>query len=369
MIIDILLIFASTIISTIGIIYLYLNRENFGSLLSTILNMLIYLFLGIFFFSTYYLSTQSNLAENISLVLWYFSIIFWVFSISILSIVQRFMIKLEGNVILLTLFYSLLLGIILGLNFLSDSFEIRLSGGYYKFEFHNFLLLTSILTYNFMVFGLLWYNLLRNFSKIRDKKSKALLGILTFQFSFLIALYSIYIGTQSIVFRDLLIAIYLIGAVFASYTIIKKPTLFIELTNKIYDFIIFHKSGILLYSYNFKTGQETDESLLKGSILIGINHILSSFINKKDQLNLIKMKSRDIILEYDNNLGFALLLTADQKNPFIDKAVNNFMKKFTFLNGEKLKNLNGLIDISEFGNATELILEYFNPFILKRKKI
>ncbi|MCK4480057.1 MAG: hypothetical protein KAV01_05985, partial [Candidatus Lokiarchaeota archaeon] len=142
--------------------------------------------------------------------------------------------------------------------------------------------------------------------------------------------------------------------------------LFIELTNKIHDFIIFHRSGILLYSYNFETGQETDESLLKGSILIGINHILSNFIDKKDQLNLIKMKNRDIILEYDNTHGYALLLTANHKNKFIDKAVNSFMTKFTSLNGEKLKNLNGLIDVSEFRNAKEIIIENFEPFIKKK---
>jgi len=150
-----------------------------------------------------------------------------------------------------------------------------------------------------------------------------------------------------------------------SYYLIKSPALFIELTNKIYDFIIFHRSGILLYSYNFDTGEETDESLLKGSILIGINHILSNFINKKDQLGLIKMQNRDIIFEYDNNHGYALLLTINHKNSFIDKAVNKFMKKFTDLNREKLKNLTGLIDASEFRNAKDIITEFFEPFIVK----
>ncbi|NVM37321.1 MAG: hypothetical protein HWN81_17125 [Candidatus Lokiarchaeota archaeon] len=123
-----------------------------------------------------------------------------------------------------------------------------------------------------------------------------------------------------------------------------------------------------MYSYNFETGEETDESLLKGSILIGINHILSNFIDKKDQLNLIKMKNRDIILEYDNNHGYALLLTANHKNRFIDKAVHSFMKKFTSLNEEKLKSLNGLIDVSEFRNAKEIIIEHFEPFIIKKQQ-
>jgi len=158
--------------------------------------------------------------------------------------------------------------------------------------------------------------------------------------------------------------IYLIGAIFASYTIFKKPTLFIELTNRVFDFIIFHKSGILLYSFNFETGKETDDSLLKGSILIGINHILANFIDRKDQLNLIKMKDRDLVFEYDNTHNYAILLTMNHKNTFIDKAVRNFMLKFSNLNGEKLKNMKGLIDVSEFGNAKELIAEFFDPYII-----
>jgi hypothetical protein len=192
-----------------------------------------------------------------------------------------------------------------------------------------------------------------------------MLSILTIEFSLIIILYSIYIISQNIIFRYLYAAFYILGAFFASYYLIKNPFLFIEITNRIYDFIIFHRSGILLYSYNFETGKETDESLLKGSILIGINHILSNFINKKDQLGLIKMQNRDIIFEYDTNLGYALLLTTNHKNAYIDNAVNNFMNKFTSLNREKLKNLKGLIDASEFRNAKEIILEFFEPFILK----
>jgi len=187
---------------------------------------------------------------------------------------------------------------------------------------------------------------------------------LTAEFCLIIILYSLNIALQNIVIRFFFIAFYIVGAIFASYYLIKKPFVFIELTNKIYDFIIFHRSGVLLYSYNFETGEETDESLLKGSILIGINHILSNFIDKKDQLGLIKMQNRDIIFEYDNNHGYALLLTTNHKNAYIDKAVSKFMKKFTGLNKEKLKNLKGLIDASEFRNAKDIILEFFEPFIL-----
>jgi len=131
----------------------------------------------------------------------------------------------------------------------------------------------------------------------------------------------------------------------------------------LYNLIIFHKSGILLFSYDFDTDTEFDESLLKGSILIGLNHILANFLSQKDQLNLIKLKTRDLILEYDNKLGYAILLITNQKNKIIERAVKLFMDKFTTLNKQKLENLNGLIDVSEFQNAKDIMFEFFKPFL------
>ncbi len=349
----------------IGILYVYFNRYNFGNKLTNFLNILLYLFLGILFFTSFSLSTETYFTENLVLIFWVMSIIFWIFSITMLSVIHKFIIKFEEKAIISIIFYSLVIGIILGLTFLSNSFTIKSNSGSYSFIFKNLILLVFLLSYNALIIGAMCYNLIKYYSSIRDKRSGKMLSILTSQFCVIISLYSVYIITQNILFRYLYIAIYLIGACFATYSIIKTPFLYIELTNRIYDFIIFHRSGILLYSYNFETGEDTDESLLKGSILIGINHILSNLIDKKDQLGLIKMQNRDIILEYDHNHGYALLLTANHKNAYIDKAVNNFMKKFTLLNKEKLENLHGLIDVSEFRNAKELIMEFFEPFLIK----
>ena len=365
MIIDIFLIIVSIIISMIGLSFLYFNRRNFGSKLNVFFNGSIYLFLGMLFFTFFFLSAETYFTEDIVLALWYLSIFFWVFSLSMLSLIHSFVIIFEKKAVFSMLFYSLMIGIILGLLFIPDSFTINLNNGFYSFIFQNMILLYFLLSYNSIIIGVMCYNLIKNYFRIRDNKSRKMVIILTFEFCLITILYSVYIISQNIIIRYFYGALYLVGAIFASYYLIKKPFLFIELTNKIYDFIIFHRSGILLYSYNFETGEETDESLLKGSILIGINHILSNFINKKDQLGLIKMQNRDIIFEYDINHGYALLLTTNHKNAFIDKAVSNFMKKFTGLNKEKLKNLTGLIDVSEFRNAKDMILEFFEPFIIK----
>ena len=157
---------------------------------------------------------------------------------------------------------------------------------------------------------------------------------------------------------------YLLYCVITTYSIVKKPEFFVDFLNKVYNFIIFHRSGILLYNFNLEKGKEADDSLLKGSILIGINHILSNFINKKDQLNLISLrKHQDIVLEYDNELNYAILLIVKRKNSFIDTAVQLFMNKFSKLYKDKLINLNGLIDTSTFNNTGEIISEFFGPFL------
>ena len=215
----------------------------------------------------------------------------------------------------------------------------------------------------------MWYRLISKFSELRNKSSRNTLLMLTIFFSTLIFIYTSFLFFQIEILKNLYLSLYLIAAFSALLTTITNPEAFIEQTNKISDFVIFHKSGILLYSYNFETGEETDEASLKGTILIGINHILSNFINKKDQLNLIKMQNQDILLEYDNTNGYAILLITNHKNSFIERAVQRFMKKFNEVNREVLKNINGLsqlIDVSEFRDAKNILYEYFSPFIINK---
>ena len=364
MILSLIPIIVSTIISVLGIIFIILKRENYGTILNVVLNVCLYLVFGLIFLPLYVLSTDISLDQNIALLLWKISIIFWIIATSILSLIQIIVIKFREVTPLPSLFYALMGGLIINLVFHFDAIVLQQSGGYYSFVFNNLFLLIVLTLYNIMIFSFMWYNMTTNFSKFRDKQIGRNLGFLTLNFTIIIGIYSLHLIFQYIVFEYLYLIVYLIGAFIASYNIFKKPALFIELTNKIYDFIIFHKSGILLYSYNFETGKETDDSLLKGSILIGINHILSSLVDKKEQLNLIKMKDRDIIFEYDNTNDYAILLTTNHKNTFIEKAVRGFMEKFSNQYYKIFETMNGLIDVSEFKNAKDLIHEYFAPYII-----
>ena len=366
MIITIILLIISTMVSIIGTIYGFTHRENYGGKISAYLNNALFLSFGIFFFC---FSSNIYFSKEIALILWNISLITWLISVAILNTAQAFGIEHKKIINSFTFFYSFLIGICVSLLFFPDSIKIIQEGNNYSFIFQNFHILMIILIYNSIAIVLMLSRYLRNFSNFRDKKSSISLIILSFQFSFLILLYSIYLVTRNIFVKNLYLFFYLTGAVISFYIIVKRPFLFLELTNRIYNFIIFHKSGLLLYSYNFETGKESIESFLKGPILIGISHILSNFADKKEQLNLLKMENLDIIFEYDNKYSYAVLLTTNHRNSIIEKGVRLFMAKFSELNKANLIEISSsskLIDISKFNNAREIIVENFNPYLIKQ---
>ncbi len=368
MIVNLLLIIISITISIIGIVYIITHRENFGTLKNTLLNVLLYLLLGIFFFTAINLSTEIYFNKEIALICWNFSIIIWLFSTCMLSYIHSSVIDYKKMITLRAFLYSILGGITISLLLFSNSVKVVQAENNYSFIFQNVFLLILIVLFNLIVIAQMWYIQIKTLPKFRDKKLGLMLGALAFHFSLIIFLYSIFIITQIILLKNLYLIFYLIGASIALYSNIKRPNLYIELTNRIYDFIIFHKSGILLYTYNFETNKEYDESLIKGSILLGINHILSNFFDKKKQVSCIQMQDRDIIFEYDNKLYYAILLITDKKNKFIERSLQRFMDKFRELNKENLmaiNNLKKLVDVSKFKNTKELINEYFNPYIIK----
>ncbi|MCJ7651254.1 MAG: hypothetical protein MUP85_21815, partial [Candidatus Lokiarchaeota archaeon] len=255
-------------------------------------------------------------------------------------------------------------GIIFGLLYDSPSFNSTIIDQNINYSFINPLLLVFIVIFNFSIAIVLITSQIKGFSNYHDKK----LGQLYFAFTIIhctsIILYSIFLISQNVWIKHVHLIIYLFNVSFYVYILAKKPSLLEVFTNKLYDFIVFHKSGILLYSYNFETRQEVEESLLKGSILIGINHILSSFSNLENQVSVIKMSDQDIIFNFNNELGYATLLIAKHKNSIIENAVNEFNLNFAKNNLDTLTNIKGLIDVSKFRNTFELIQEYFKAFLL-----
>ncbi|MHA1106080.1 MAG: hypothetical protein ACTSPN_10235 [Promethearchaeota archaeon] len=316
------------------------------------------------YFIFFILATFNLFHEESALIFWNLSIFFQIASITLWT--SFFILELHKNskfkimVILMLLFIS---GIIFGLLYESPSFDSLIIDQHINYYFINPLVLIFIVFFNFSIVIVLMISQIKGYSNYHDKKLGQLYYAFTIIFCTSIILYSIFLINQNVWIKHGHLIVYLLNNLFLVYILIKKPSLFRVFTNKLYDFIVFHKSGILLYSYNFETRQEVEESLLKGSILIGINHILSNFSNLENQISVIKMSDRGIIFNFNNEFGYATLLIAKHKNSIVENAVNEFNLNFAKKYLEPLTNLKGLIDVSKFRNTSELVRECFRAFL------
>ena len=167
------------------------------------------------------------------------------------------------------------------------------------------------------------------------------------------------------VFRELHILILWLTIIGVCIMLLKKPEMFLELTNKIYYINIYHKSGILLYSYQFSQTQSEIDSTSWGNILIGLNHILSEFVDKENQIDVLQTKNTDIIVNYDE-IGFAVVLITNRKNIILQKLMKNFAVVFNKKYKKELleiQDLNKLINVSEFTETKELIEKEFQLYL------
>ncbi len=349
----------------LGIIVTILERRKYKPEFSLLFTIMLWYFLQTSYYNFFIIATFNLFPKETALVFWYLSIFFQIVSITswtsfhILELHKNSKIKIV--VILMFIFIS---GIILGLLYDSPSFNSSLIGQNINYSFINPLLLVFVVSFNFSIGLVLLISQIKGYSNYHDKKLGQLYYIFTILYFVNIILYSVFLITQNVWIKHVLLSFYIFNVSFLVYILVKKPSLFKVFTNKLYDFIIFHKSGILLYSYNFETRQEVEESSLKGSILIGINHILSNFSNLENQVSIIKMSDRGIIFNFNNELGYATLLIAKHKNSILEKAVNEFNLNFAKRYLDKFMNLQGLIDVSNFRNTSELIQEYFKAFLI-----
>jgi predicted house-cleaning noncanonical NTP pyrophosphatase (MazG superfamily) len=151
------------------------------------------------------------------------------------------------------------------------------------------------------------------------------------------------------------------------FTLWKKPHADNILTDKIYYINIYHKSGVLLFSYKFKQIKKVEiASEVWGNILIGINHILSEFIDTKGQINLLKTKNAEIIVNYNEQYSFAILAITNKKSRFLEKLLKNLEKRLTEEYREELKDIkdiNKIINVSEFRRVNEIIEDVFDIYL------
>ena len=167
--------------------------------------------------------------------------------------------------------------------------------------------------------------------------------------------------------RELFIIVLWIADFGLSIMIIKKPELFFVLPNRIYSINIYHKSGILIYSYNFEDRPHfKTESTIWGNILLGLNHILSEFLDKKDKINVIQTKEADVVVRYEEDSGYALIVITNRKNSIVEDLMKNFSNEFKAKYKDELNeilDINKIINVSEFSDLKDLIEKNFHLYL------
>ncbi len=361
--------------STYTLIFIFKHQVKYGIKFAVILNFSA-IFNAVFVYSTLYLfSLVIFFTEPINLFLWKLSLIFGFIELLIISLIYAFLKEFKKIPYFPFLSFTILFGLLIGSFFSPDSVRIFISSSNSPPFFitdlsiinYSFNIVTGLIIGIFQCSFLIYYILLSwiIYLRARNKEFIKNLFIITIIFVFPILMYILYIIFQVSIFRELHIFTLWINIFYICYLFVNKPSMFSELTNKIFYVNIYHKSGILLYSYKFSISNNELDSTIWGNILIGINHILSEFVDPKDQIDVLQTETSDIIVNYDE-VGFAVVLITNHKNAILKKLMENFAVEFKTKYKKELieiQDLNKLINVSEFKETKDIVEKTFQMYL------
>ena len=363
-------------------IYIIINRKNYGTSFMGLLIAATAFVIGVIHATLYILSVVFFISVQVNILFWKFSILAWFVSLIISSLLFSSFREYKKIKSFPYLFYTLLLGLLIGAILIPDSIMLNLSISLpssiifidpslinYFFSFN----LGAIMIF-FQVLVISHYLYIAIIISMRSKKKDETLPVFlnAVILSIPIILNILYILFHQTLFKDffireLFIIVLWIADFGLSIMIIKKPELFFVLPNRIYSINIYHKSGILIYSYNFEDRPHfKTESTIWGNILLGLNHILSEFLDKKDKINVIQTKEADVVVRYEEDSGYALIVITNRKNSIVEDLMRNFSNEFK----RKYKNelneildINKIINVSEFSDLKDLIEKFFQLYL------
>jgi hypothetical protein len=288
------------LISSLGLIltiYIIRNRRKFGTKLIGIIIAVTVFNLGVILGTFYIFSVVFFISEYLNVLFWKFSIIAWFISLIMTALLFSFFREYKKVKSFPFLYYTLLLGLLIGALLIPNSITLTLSipipssisfidPSLINYNF-NFITGTVIILFQILSISYYFYIAITINFRSKNKEDTLLVFLNATIFSipiFVNILHIIFHRTilSEIIIRDLFIIILWIGFFGVSIMLIKKPEMLFVLPNSIYSINIYHKSGILIYSYKFtKQLESRTESTIWGNILIGLNHILSEFLDKK----------------------------------------------------------------------------------------
>jgi hypothetical protein len=340
-----------------------------------ILNLLAIFDAVIIYSSLYVISITVFYSEAFNIFLWKASMISGFSSLILTSLIYTFLKEYKKIPDFPFLYFVTLLGIFIGSLFLPNSIDITINvlktPPFILFDLtqinYSFNLFSGLIVIIFQGSIIVYYFYL-SFTinkKARNRDITKSLINNTIIFSLPILLYIMYIILRFPIFRELHILTLWISVLGNCIMLLKKPEMFLELTNKIYYINIYHKSGILLYSYDFNQSEAEMDPAIWGNILIGLNHILSEFVDTQNQIDVFQTRNTDIIVNYDE-IGFAVVLITNRKNSILKNLMENFSLEFRNKYDNELteiQDLNRLINVSEFTETKELVEKEFKLYL------
>lgn len=358
------------------------NRQKYGTPFMGLLIAAVAFLIGCVHATLYTLSIVLFISEQINIFLWKLSILVWFVILVITSGLFSSFREYKKVKSFPFLFYTLFFGSLIGVLLIPDSITLTLAISHpssitfidpfiIKYSYNFVAGVITILFQVLVIFHFLYVTILIN---VRSKKKEETLPLIMNAIIFSIpiilnVLYIIFHQTpfQQFFIRDLFIIILWISYFGVSILIFKKPEIFYTLPNRIYSINIYHKSGILLYSYEFEQqpSSKTD-SKIWSNILIGLNHILSEFLDKKDKINVIQTREADVVVQYEEDSGYALIAITNRKNSIIEGLLKNFSLEFKQKykdNLNEILDINKIINVSEFSDLKELIEKNFELYL------
>ena len=364
------------ILSTNTVIQIFRHRNKYGTELIAILNIANTIIAGIIYSTFFMFSVVIFISFDINVLMWKTSLVIVFISLLFTSIIYSFINEYKKIRLFPFIYFTLLFGLLIGALATPDSITLTLNGppppmfsimdpSNINFIFN---LVTSIVGILFELFITIYFlysaAIIHNKTRSKQESSPLLLNTLVFSISMMMLL--LYITLQETLYREMYITIMWVSTFAVDIMLIRKPEMFFILPNRIYSLNVYHKSGIVLYSYNFdNTTDYKIESARWGTILIGLNHILSEFIDKTDKIDVIQTKKADIVVRYENDYGYALVVITNQKNDIIEDLMLGF--SIDFNNKYKdilldIQDINQLINISGFIDVKELVEKHFQLY-------
>jgi hypothetical protein len=359
------------------------NRKKYGTPFMGLLIAAIAFLLGCAHATFYMLSIVFFISDQINIILLKFSILVWCNTLIITSLLFSSFREYKKLKSFPFLIYTILLGLLIGAFLSFDSIALTLSIPFPPPSIifidpslirYDYNLVTSIILvfFQLLVIFHFFYIALKIYTRTSKKEETLPLFLNTIVISLPIILNLFFIifhqtPLRDLFIRDLFIIVLWISFLGVCVMIIKKPEIFYVLPNRIYSINIFHKSGILLFSYEFRKQRYSKaESAVWGSILIGLNHILSEFIDKKDKINVIQTKDADVVVQYEEDSGYALIVITNRKNSIVEGLMEKFsieFKKKYKENLNEIQDINKIINVSEFSDLKELVEKNFELYL------